>query len=78
MKTKQWRDPIVEDVRAAREAMYDEADGDLDTLVEQLMERQQRHGDRLVRAPRKRQVTYDVIASAPALQVGEENGSAGN
>lgn len=54
METKTWTDPIVEEVRAAREALLREADYDLRQLHARIMESQKRHGERLVG---KREVT---------------------
>lgn len=48
MENKPWTDPIVEEVRAAREALFREAGYDLKRLNDRLMESQKRHGDRLV------------------------------
>lgn len=48
MENKPWIDPIVEEVRAAREALFQEAGYDLKRLNDRLMESQKRHGDRLV------------------------------
>ncbi len=48
MESKTWTDPIVEEVRAAREALFREAGFDLKRLNERLMESQKRHGNRLV------------------------------
>ena len=52
MKTKAWKDPIVEEVRAAREQLFREAGGTLDKLAEYLMTSQHRHGSRLAAPPR--------------------------
>ena len=51
--TGPWRDPIVAEVRAAREALLAEADYDLHTLCERLRHRQLVEGRTEVsRAPR--------------------------
>ena len=50
MKTKTWTDPIVDEVRGHREAIFREAGYDLRVLCERLMEKQKRHGKRLVSA----------------------------
>ena len=43
-----WRDPIVEETRAAREKLVEEFDGDLDALWEHLQETQKKYQDRVV------------------------------
>ena len=52
-ETEAWRDPIVEEVRAARQALLAACDGDLAELCKRLRE-QQSAGDRRVvsRPPR--------------------------
>lgn len=51
LEPKRLSDPIIEEVRAAREALFREAGYDLDRLHERLMASQERHGDRLIRVP---------------------------
>jgi hypothetical protein len=41
-------DPIVDEVRAVRLAIFAECDYDMKKLLDRLEERQKRHGDRLV------------------------------
>jgi hypothetical protein len=48
MESKQWNDPIVEEVRAVREAIFQEEDFDLKKLHTRLLKSQKRHGKRLV------------------------------
>ena len=48
METSKWTDPIVDEVRAVRKALAREFEFDLDRIAAMLMERQERHGDRLV------------------------------
>ncbi len=59
MKTAIWTDPIVEETRAWREEILDEADGDLHRLTARLMESQQRHGDKLVHLDTKKSAPED-------------------
>lgn len=47
-------DPIVEEIRAIREAIFAEHDYDLRKLGRALQERQKQHGDRLVTLPPRR------------------------
>jgi len=49
-----WRDPIVAEVRAAREALLEEAGYDLHTLCEILRSRQSRVGRAVVRREPRR------------------------
>ena len=51
METKIWIDPIVEEVRTVREALFREADYDLGRLHDRIMASQGRHHEHLVRAP---------------------------
>lgn len=51
METKTWTDPIVEEVRIARAALFSEADYNLGRLHERIMRSQERHRERLVKAP---------------------------
>ena len=48
MKTQIWTDPIVEEVRATREALARENGYDLDRLAAMVMKSQTRHGKKLV------------------------------
>ena len=48
MSTDQWKDPIVEEVRAARAEIFKEADNDLHKLCELLRKAEQEHKDKLV------------------------------
>jgi hypothetical protein len=48
MESKQWIDPIVEEVRTAREAIFQEEGFDLKKLHTRLLKSQKRHGKRLV------------------------------
>lgn len=48
MTTEPWIDPIVEEVRARREELYREANYDLETFVQRIIENQERHGDQIV------------------------------
>ena len=48
MKTQIWTDPIVEEVRATREALAKENGYDLDRLADMVMKSQTRHGKGLV------------------------------
>jgi hypothetical protein len=48
MKTPTWVDPIVEEVRAIREALARENGYDLDRLAAMVMKSQTRHGKKLV------------------------------
>lgn len=47
MRTKTWKDPIVEEIHAAREQLFHEAGASLNKLAEYLMVSQRRHGSRL-------------------------------
>ena len=51
METKIWTDPIVEEVRAARDALFRQVDYDLGRLHDRIMASQERHGARLIKAP---------------------------
>ncbi|HRI87084.1 MAG TPA: hypothetical protein PLJ47_04800 [Candidatus Hydrogenedentes bacterium] len=54
MKTKQWTDPIVDEIHDIRKKMAEESDYDLDKFVARLQESQKLRGDRVVtRPPRK-------------------------
>ena len=48
MSTDQWKNPIVEEVRAARAEIFREAGNDLHRLCELLREAEKQHKDRLV------------------------------
>ena len=48
MGTTQWKDPIVEEVRAAGRELLEEAGGTLEALCEYLRKAEQQHKDRLV------------------------------
>ena len=48
MGTTQWKDPIVEQVRAAGRELLEEAGGTLEALCEYLRKAEQRHKDRLI------------------------------
>lgn len=48
MDSRTWNDPIVEETRALREALFRECDCDLDKLHALILESQKRHGERLV------------------------------
>ena len=65
MKTQIWTDPIVEEVRATREALARECGYDMDRLAEMLMKSQLRHGDNLVDLSAKREKPGD----SPAKEV---------
>lgn len=43
-----WKDPIIEEVRAARAEVFREAGNDLHKLCELLREAEKQHKDRLV------------------------------
>jgi hypothetical protein len=49
-----WRDPIVAEVRAAREALLEEAGDDLHALCEMLRSRQSKTGRQVVRREPRR------------------------
>ena len=51
---KRWKDPIVEEVRAARRAIAAKAGNDLDELFRMLRESQAKRGVRAVSRPPKR------------------------
>ena len=51
MEANTWIDPIVEEVRAAREELFREAAYDLSQLHERIVQSQERHRERLVRSP---------------------------
>jgi hypothetical protein len=69
MKTQIWTDPIVEEVRAIREALARENGYDLDRLAAMVMKSQTRHGKKLVdrslpiRAPLSSKTTAKVRAA---------------
>ena len=48
MESKQWIDPIVEEVRSVREAIFQEEGYDLRKLHSRLVKSQKRHGKRLI------------------------------
>ena len=50
-RSKPWRDPIVEEVREARMALFGAASYDLHELCRTLRERQEASGHRIIRAP---------------------------
>jgi hypothetical protein len=51
MATKTWIDPIVEEVRKARDELAREAGYDLRRMAARLQQSQKRHGDKLVKRP---------------------------
>ena len=51
MEAHTWIDPIVDEVRAAREELFREADYDLGRMHDLIMRSQERHHERLVRTP---------------------------
>ena len=52
--TAAWKDPIVEDVRAAREALLAECNYNLKDLVKRLRQDQDAEGRRIVKRPARR------------------------
>ena len=54
MEEQIWTDPVVEEVRAARDALFREMGYDLGRLHDRIMASQERHRDRLVKAPEGR------------------------
>jgi hypothetical protein len=48
-----WKDPIVEQVRAAREDLFASCGYDLDQLVAQLRDSERRHGRATVSYPKR-------------------------
>ena len=55
-----WEDPIVEETRALRQQMMDDAGNSLDALFEYLQREQAKHSDRLVRLPPRKAVPLGV------------------
>jgi hypothetical protein len=49
-----FADPVVAEIHAARAAMLESAGGDIKILMEQVADRQQRSGRRVVREPLRR------------------------
>jgi hypothetical protein len=64
MEVNTWIDPIVDEVRAAREELFREADYDLGRMHDRIMRSQERHHERLVRAP-ARPVSDNAPPSPP-------------
>jgi len=53
-RSQPWEDPIVSEVRRAREAIFAEAEYDLEKLSQRLRDRQSASGRRVVtRSPRR-------------------------
>ena len=48
MEEKQWIDPVVEEIRAIREAIFQEEGFDLKRMHARLVKSQKRHGNKLV------------------------------
>ena len=64
---ERWEDPIVAEVRRAREELFAAAGYDLDVFCRQLRERQQKEGRHAVtRPPRRPQ--REASASAPGAR----------
>ena len=64
---ERWEDPIVAEVRRAREELFAAAGYDLDVFCRQLRERQEKEGRRaVIRPPRRPQ--REATASAPAAR----------
>jgi hypothetical protein len=62
-----WEDPIVAEVRKAREELFAAAGYDLDLFCRQLRERQQKEGRHAVtRPPRRSQ--HETTASGPGAR----------
>lgn len=61
---ERWEDPIVAEVRRAREALFAAADYDLDEFCRQLRDRQEKEGRRAVSRP-SRPPQREEAASAP-------------
>jgi hypothetical protein len=51
-----FRDPIVDEIRAARDAIASESDYDLEKLAQALRKREAESGRRLVRLPPRRPI----------------------
>jgi hypothetical protein len=51
LQPERWRDPIVEEVRASREALFAASGYDIHELCKALRERQVASGHRVLRAP---------------------------
>jgi len=62
MEANTWIDPIVDQVRAAREELFREAYYDLGRIHDRIMRSQERHHERLVRTPAR---PVSDIASLP-------------
>ncbi|MBI5092911.1 MAG: hypothetical protein HZB26_10775 [Candidatus Hydrogenedentes bacterium] len=56
MKTKTWADPVVQEVRGWRDALFREAGYDLKRFGARVMQDQERHGVKLVQRPPKKQI----------------------
>jgi hypothetical protein len=65
-------DPIVEEIRRAREAIFAEHNYDLRALGRALQDAEKQHGDRLVSLPPRH---VEPRASAPAIIVSSSKGS---
>ena len=64
---ERWEDPIVAEVRRAREELFAAAGYDLDELCRQLRERQQKEGRHAVTRPPRRPQRQET-ASAPGAR----------
>jgi hypothetical protein len=64
-------DPIVEEIRAIREAIFAEHDYDLRKLGRALQESQKQHGDKLVTLPPRRIKPASPLTTAPGIAVPE-------
>ena len=51
-----WKDPIVEEVRRARDALAARFDYDLAAMMRDLIEKQRKSGRKIIPAPPKRPV----------------------
>jgi hypothetical protein len=63
---KRWEDPIVAEVRKAREELFAAAGYDLDEFCRQLRERQQEEGRRVVSLSPRRPQPHDTGSAAGA------------
>ena len=69
---ERWEDPIVAEVRRAREELFAAAGYDLDVFCKQLRERQQKEGRRAVTRPPRtphRKATGSAPAAGPNQRV---------
>ncbi|MCG3198647.1 MAG: hypothetical protein HUU16_09710 [Candidatus Omnitrophica bacterium] len=71
MKSDLWVDPIVEEVRAARQEMLGEVDFDLRALCKRLMKNQKRHGRNVVHPPSVKGETTQFSKEEPAAGIDE-------